>query len=487
MTELAPRRPGLVLTVCAASILLIGVDVTALNVALPAMERDLRASVSGMQWAVAAYSLTLATLMLYTGSTGDRIGRKRVLTAGLAVFTAGSVLCAIAPDLPSLIGFRVVQGVGAAGLGPVGLAIVADVFSGHHDRVRAMGVWMGAYGMGLAIGPVVGGLLVDTVGWRSVFWLNVPIGIVTLVAALRGVPESRAERPRRPDPVGQILVITLLAPLAYAVIEAPRAGWTAPVVITCFVVTAASCVGLLAYERRRAEPLIDLGFFRNARFSGAGAAQVCVFGTFGGFFFLTALYLQNPLRMSAREAGLWMLVPAGALALSSMCAARLARRFGKRPLLVGAGIALTASGALIALFTADSARPLLAVEYALFGLGVGLATPLVIAEGVSNLPADRTGLASAILTTAGRSAFALGVAVLGAILNAGLHGAPLSDAAAFASAVRPAWWILTAGGAATALLGIVITRERTETRQGPEARPAARGASPGRAGSDRPR
>lgn len=482
-----PHRTGLVLTVCCLAIVMVGVDVTALNVALPAMERELHASVSGMQWAVAAYSLAMATLMLYTGSTGDRIGRKRVLMAGIVVFTVASVLCALATSLSALIGFRILQGVGAAGLGPVAMAIVANTFPGKHERTRAMGLWMGAYGIGLAIGPVVGGVLVDAIGWRSVFWLNIPLGIVALLIALRSVPESRAERPRRPDPVGQLLVITLLGPLAYGIIEAPHAGWTAPGVIACFAVTVASLVALLAYERRRTEPLIELAFFRDPRFGGAIAASVATFGTFGGFFFLTALYLQNPLRMSASEAGLWMLVPAGCLAVSSVCAAGLARRYGTRPLMVGAGAVLAASGILIALFTGDSSRVLIVIEYVLFGLGIGLSTPLIITAGVSGLPADRAGLASGMLTTFGRSAFAMGVAVLGAILNAGMHGAPLTDAAAFTSAVRPAWWILAAGGVVTALLGVLITRERTTPLPGASRAPSPEqhvSSRPGPAGQD---
>ncbi|WP_372407143.1 MFS transporter [Streptomyces luteireticuli] len=466
MPALTTHRRRLVLAVCSAAIAMIGIDVTALNVALPAMEHELAASVSGMQWAVASYSLAMATLMLYAGSTGDRIGRRKVLLAGIAVFTAASVLCALAPSLPVLIGFRILQGIGAAGLGPVSMAIVANAFPAERERVRAMGLWLAAYGLGLAVGPVVGGILVDAVSWRAVFWLNIPFGIVSSLIALRSVPESRAERPRRPDPVAQLLVVALLGPLAYGVIEAPRAGWTAPVVVACFAVAAASCAALLGYERRRTEPLIELGFFRDPRFGGAIAAATAVFGTFGGFFFLTAIYLQKPLRMSAAEAGLWMLLPAGALAVSSVYAGRLAQRYGRRPLLVGAGIALAASGALVALFTGDSSRVLIAVEYVLFGLGVGLSTPLFISAGVSGLPPDRAGLASGMITTFGRSAFAMGVAVLGAVLNAGLHGAPLTDAAAFASAVRPAWWILAAGGVATALLGLVITKRKAAVPDG---------------------
>ncbi|MFD9791578.1 MFS transporter [Streptomyces sp. NPDC059070] len=452
-----PHNRTLALAVCSAAISMVGIDVTALNVALPAMERDLGASVSGMQWAIAAYSLAMATLMLWTGSTGDRIGRKRVLLAGVVIFTVASVLCALAPNLPALLCFRILQGVGAAGLGPVSMAIVSHAFPRQRARLRAIGVWMGAYGIGLALGPVVGGVLVDTIGWRSVFWLNVPFGIIALLIAVRSVTESKAERPRRADPVGQLLVIMLLGPLAYAVIEAPRAGWSALAVIVCLAVAAASCAGLLAYEHQRREPLIDLAFFRDRRFGGAIASAVSVFGTFGGFFFLTALYLQNPLGMSAAEAGLWMLVPAGVLAACSLGAAAIARWCGTRSVLVAAGAALAVSGALTALCAEDASRVLLVVEYVLFGLGIGLSSPLVMTAGVSGLPSDRAGLASGMLTTFGRSAFAMGVALLGAILNTGLHGAPLTDAAAFAAAVRPAWWILTAGGVVTAALGLLIT------------------------------
>ncbi|WP_308401671.1 MFS transporter [Streptomyces roseoverticillatus] len=168
---------------------------------------------------------------------------------------------------------------------------------------------------------------------------------------------------------------------------------------------------------------MELAFFRDPRFGSATAAVVSVFGTFGGFFFITAIYLQNPLRMPASEAGLWMLVPAGVLAVSSVCAAGLAQRYGVRPLMVGAGVALAARGTLIALFTADSSRAVIVVEYLLFGPGIGPSTPLIITASVCGLPPDRAGLASGMLTTFGRSAFAMGVAVLGAILNAGLHGA----------------------------------------------------------------
>ncbi|WP_312018459.1 MFS transporter [Streptomyces sp. I05A-00742] len=452
-----PTRRGAVLAICCVALMMIGVDVTALNVALPAIQRDLGSSVAGMQWAVDAYSLSMATLMLLAGSTGDRIGRRRVLRAGLLLFTAASVLCALAPSMGALIGFRVLQGIGAAGLGPVSMSIIAHTFTDRAERTRAMGVWMGAYGLGLAIGPLVGGLLVAAVGWRAVFWLNLPIGLAALALAGRYVRESRSERPRRSDAVGQLLVITLLGPLTYAVIEAPHTGWTSPVVLAALALAVASLVGLVGYEGRRDEPLIELRLFRDVRFSGAIAAGMCVFGAFGGFFFLSALRLQNPLGLSALKAGLWMLPPSAVLAVCSLCAARLAERYGTRPLLVLAGGALAASGALAAVLAGDPSALALVAEFVFFGIGIGLASPLLITAGVSGLPPDRAGLASGLFTSCGRSAFSLGVAVLGAILAAGLHGAPLHDPAAFASAARPAWAIVAACGVVVAVLAAVST------------------------------
>src|SRR4051812_21534590 len=199
MSELSPRRRMLVLAICCMSLLLVSLDVTVLNVALPAMQKDLGASVAGMQWSLDAYTLVLASLLMLAGSTADRIGRRKIFKIGLVLFTLGSLLCSVAPNLESLVAFRMVQAVGGSMLNPVAMSIITNTFTDPRERARAIGVWGGVVGISMAAGPVVGGLLVDSVGWRSIFWINLPVGLVALLLTWRYVPESRAPKPRRPD------------------------------------------------------------------------------------------------------------------------------------------------------------------------------------------------------------------------------------------------------------------------------------------------
>lgn len=230
----------LVLAICCMSLLIVSLDNTVLNVALPAMRHDLDASVAGMQWTIDAYTLVLASLLMLAGSTADRIGRRKVFMAGLVLFTVGSALCSLAPSLETLIAFRMVQAVGGSMLNPVAMSIITNTFTDPRERARAIGVWGAVVGISMAAGPVVGGLLVDSVGWRSIFWINLPIGIAALLLTWRHVPESRAPKARRPDPVGQLLVITLLGSLTYAIIEAPQKGWTSAEILFFAALAAAS-------------------------------------------------------------------------------------------------------------------------------------------------------------------------------------------------------------------------------------------------------
>lgn len=231
MRDLSPRRRLLVLAICCMSLLIVSLDNTVLNVALPSMRRELGASVAGMQWTIDAYTLVLASLLMLAGSTADRIGRRKVFTVGLVLFTAGSVLCSLAPSLGWLIAFRMVQAVGGSMLNPVAMSIITNTFTDPRERARAIGAWGAVVGISMAAGPLVGGLLVDTVGWRSIFWINLPVGLLALALTLRYVPESRAEHPRRPDPVGQLLVMGLLGSVTYGIIEAPAAGWHSPLIL----------------------------------------------------------------------------------------------------------------------------------------------------------------------------------------------------------------------------------------------------------------
>ncbi|MET9510840.1 MFS transporter [Streptomyces flavidovirens] len=455
MPELGHRRRLLVLAICCMSLLIVSLDNTVLNVALPSMREELGATVAGMQWTIDAYTLVLASLLMLAGSTADRIGRRRVFKAGLVLFTLGSLLCSLAPNLESLVAFRMVQAVGGSMLNPVAMSIITNTFTEPRERARAIGVWGGVVGISMAAGPLIGGLLVDSVSWRAIFWVNLPVGLAALLLTIRYVPESRAPKARRPDPVGQLLVIALLGSLTYAIIEAPVAGWTSPP-IPLFAGTAAmALVGLLLYERRRTEPLIDPRFFRSAPFSGATVIAVCAFAALGGFLFVNTLYLQDVRGLSALHAGLHMLPMAG---LTLVCAPLSGRLVGSRgprlPLLV-AGVTMTASGVLFAAFEAETSTPMLFTGYVLFGLGFGVVNAPITNTAVSGMPRAQAGVAAAIASTSRQVGQTLGVAVIGAVLAAGLHGR--SYDATFVAASRPAWWIIAGCGLCVLLVGALTS------------------------------
>ncbi|MEU1194876.1 MFS transporter [Streptomyces sp. NPDC005813] len=453
MPELSHRHRMLVLAICCMSLLIVSLDNTVLNVALPSMQRELHADVAGLQWTIDAYTLVLASLLMLAGSTADRIGRRKVFTAGLIVFTLGSVLCSLAPNLESLVVFRMVQAVGGSMLNPVAMSIITNTFTDPRERARAIGAWGGVVGISMAAGPLVGGLLVDSVGWRSIFWINLPVGLAALLLTLRFVPESRAPKARRPDPVGQLLVIALLGSLTYAIIEAPSSG--APKTVAFGAIAVAALLGLLWFEPRRAEPLIDLRFFRSAPFSGATVIAVSAFAALSGFLFLSTLYLQNVRGLDALHAGLWMLPMA---ALCFVCAPLSGRVVGSRgprlPLLI-AGVAMSASGVLFAAFEAETSNVTLVVGYVLFGIGFGFVNAPITNTAVSGMPRSQAGVAAAVASTSRQIGGTLGVAVVGAVLASGVRGSAYRDA--FVSAARPGWWIIAACGLAVLVLGALTS------------------------------
>ncbi|MDG9721312.1 MFS transporter [Streptomyces sp. DH41] len=478
MPELTHRRRLLVLAICCMSLLIVSIDNTILNVALPAMQRDFDASTSGLQWAIDAYTLVLAALLMLAGSTADRIGRKRVFMTGLVVFTLGSLLCSLAPDLSWLVVFRMMQAVGGSMLNPVAMSIITNTFTDPRERARAIGVWGAVVGISMAAGPLVGGLLVESVGWRSIFWVNLPVGLAALLLTLRFVPESRAPKARRPDPLGQLMVIVLFGSLTYAIIEAPHAGLAT--VLPFAVLALAALLGLLLYEPRRAEPLIDLRFFRSAPFSGATVIAVSAFAALGGFLFLSTLYLQNVRGLSALHAGLWMLPMAVPTFLCAPLSGRLVGTRGPRLPLLIAGGALTVSGVLFAAFEAETSNVTLFLGYVLFGVGFGFVNAPITNTAVSGMPRAQAGVAAAVASTSRQLGQTLGVAVVGAVLAAGVGASSYRDT--FVSAARPGWWILAACGFAVLVLGAVTngpwarrTAERTAERlESAQVREAAR-------------
>jgi len=291
--ELSPRHKSLVLAICCISIVVVVMDISIVNVALPAMGRDLHAPESGLQWTVDAYTLVLAGFLVLAGSTADRLGRRRVFQAGLAAFGLGSLLCGLAPGIGWLIAARVLQAVGGTMLNPVAMAIVANTFTGAAERARAIGVFGSMSGLALALGPILGGGLVGAFGWRSVFWINVPIVAAAIVCTALFVPESRAARARRFDLVGQALMVLVLGSVVYAIIESTTLGWSSPVIVGLLAVAALGVAGMLGYEARRADPLLELRLFRSVPFSSAIAMALFALCGFGAFLFVTTQYLQD--------------------------------------------------------------------------------------------------------------------------------------------------------------------------------------------------
>src|SRR5208282_5018173 len=234
----SPHR-AVVLGVCCSALFMVGLDNTIVNVGLPEIGRSLHTSVAGLQWTVAGYTIVLASLLMFSGAAADRIGRRTIFQVGLSLFTLGSWLCSLAPSLSWLIAFRVLQGIGGSMLNPAALGIITNTFTTPSDRAKAIGVWDGVSGLSMALGPVIGGILVGTVGWRGIFWANIPVGLVAISLTALFVPDSKAPRSRRADPVGQFLIIAMLGSLAYAIIEGPTHGWYSPEIFGFFTLSVA--------------------------------------------------------------------------------------------------------------------------------------------------------------------------------------------------------------------------------------------------------
>jgi EmrB/QacA subfamily drug resistance transporter len=348
----------------------------------------------------------------------------------------------------------VLQAVGGSMLNPVAMSIIRNVFDDPRERAQAIGAWGAAFGLSMALGPVVGGALVDSIGWRSVFFVNVPIGVVAFVLTTLYVPRSRAARPRRLDPVGQVLVILALASLTYAIIEAPGTGWTSADTLGLFAFSLVCFVGLVLYELRREEPLLEMRFFRSVPFAGANTIAISAFAAQGGFLFLTTLYLQGVRHLSPFHAGLYMLPMAGMLLVFAPVSGWLVSRYGARPSLVTAGGALVVASLLLTRLTPTTPTGYLLVAYFLFGLGAGLINPPITNTAVSGMPSSQAGVAAAIASTSRQVGMTLGVAVLGAISGGAVSGAV---GPGFAAATHAGWWICAGLGLLSLVLGVLTT------------------------------
>jgi len=459
---LTTRRKKLILAICCTSLLIVGMDSTIVNVALPSIRTDFRASVSGLQWVLDAYTLTLASFLILSGSTADRYGRRRTFQIGLASFTAGSALCSLAPNLQLLITARIVQALGGSMLNPVAMSIITNIFTERRERAKAIGIWGGVVGISLGLGPVIGGLLIQTAGWRWIFWINIPIGLATIIFAQLFVPESRAARARRTDPLGQLLVILTLAALTYAIVESSRLHWGSMQLWLIIAIAVLALIGLLLYEPRRIDPLIDLRFFSSAPFSGATVIAVCAFGAFSGFLFLNSLYLQEVRGFTALQAGFTVLPMALMTMIFAPMSGRLVAAGRARYALAAAGTAMAVGACGLTVITASTPLIYLIGCYVVFALGFGLVNAPITNTAVSGMPLSQAGVAAAIASTSRQIGATLGVAVIGSVLASGpvasaQAGRPSGPAAGILDNAGTAWWIVTGCGIAVTLLGVLTT------------------------------
>jgi EmrB/QacA subfamily drug resistance transporter len=439
------------------SLFIVSMDATVVNVALPSIGRELGSSISGLQWTIDAYTLVLASLLLLSGSTADRIGRRTTFQIGLGLFTVGSLLCSTAPSVGWLVVFRMVQAVGGSMMNPVAMSIITATFDDAKERARAVGVWGAVVGVSMGLGPLVGGALTDTVGWRAIFWINIPVGIAAVVLTFLFVPESRSPKPRRLDPLGQLLVIVLLATLVGGLIEGPRLGWSSPATLGLFVAAAAAVVVFVAVERRRTEPLVDVRFFRSIPFSSAVVTAVAAFGANGAFLFLSALYLQEVRGMSPFEAGLWTLPAALATMLVSPLSGRLVGSVGTRIPLVLAGVGIAAGGAVLTTIDAHTPMGVLVVAFVLFGFGFGMVNAPITNTAVSGMPRAQSGSAAAVASTSRQTGVSLGVALAGTVTGA---SAVATVGAGFGVATHPMWWIVVGIGLGIVGVGVLSNTAR---------------------------
>ncbi len=449
----APRRtaaPKLILATAFMGIFLLNLDAMAMNVALPGIGRALGGSTAGLQWIVDAYTLMFAALLLSAGALSDRIGASRAFGAGVAVFTVASAACALAPGLGELIVARLVQGSAAAIMLPSSLALVRQAFPDAGARARAIALWTVGGAVAVAAGPVVGGVLAGTLGWRTIFVVNLPVGIAALAVL------TRAERsPRRAtalDPYGQLTAVIALVALTYGVIDGGEHGFDEPVVLGCLGLAAVATAAFVMIEARTAAPTVPLGLFRSRTVTVSVVIGFVVNAAFYGLVFVLSLFLQDVVNLSAMTAGLMFLPMMALIAGANLASARAAARWGPRvPMAVGQAVfALAVLGLLW--IDGGTSRPVIAAMLVPVGLGMGLVVPTLTAVVLNDIAADRAGMAAGILNSFRQTGGALAVAVFGTLV---------ADRSEFLVGLRAALCVAAVMLMATTAAALMLPRERS--------------------------
>lgn len=452
---LTARRKAIVLASCCLSLLIVSMDATIVNVAIPAIRTDLGATASQLQWVIDVYTLVLASLLMLSGAMGDRFGRRRVFQAGLVIFALGSLLCSLAPGIDALIAARFLQAIGGSMLNPVALSIISQVFTGPVERARAIGIWGAVVGISMALGPTVGGLLIHLISWRAVFWINLPICLAAIVLTAIFVPETRSATMRNIDPVGQLLAVVFLFGAVFTLIEGPALGWGNARVIAAGGVAVLAFAAFLRYESRRTDPFIDLRFFRSVPFASATVIAICAFASWGALLFMMSLYLQGARGYSAVQTGLiYLPIAVGALVFSPL-SGRLVGRYGARPSLLMSGVMIAAASTVLALLPEAAPVWALMTVFAVFGIGFSMVNAPITNAAVSGMPLDRAGAASAVTSTSRQIGVSIGVALCGSVA-----GAALAGTGSFAASARPLWLVCVALGVVIVVLGVVSTAPR---------------------------
>jgi EmrB/QacA subfamily drug resistance transporter len=447
----ARPKPHLVLMATSLGVLFAQIDTSVVNLAVKSIGADLHAGVSAMQWVIDAYNLVYASLLLTAGTLGDLYGRRRVFITGIALFIAGTLVCALAPNATVLIGGRIVTGLGAAFMVPMSLVLLALAFPDRRERAHAMGVWASCNGLAFIIGPIVGGWLVDSIGWRSIFYMILPLCAAALALTYAAVRESAEPAGRRLDLPGQALAVTGLVAFAFAAIEGPHWGWNSPLILGTAAAAVAAFVLLVRIETRTEGPLLPLAFLRRPAFSASLAiAGLMTFGMYA-LLFIMPLYFQTMRGATPLVAGLDLMPMPIAFFLLSQFAGHLNNRFGPRTAMT-AGMSCMGLGALaLALIGQDT--HLLPIEVALLvvGIGLGLTTAPVNGVAVAAVPPARSGTASGMLNTTRMVGATLGVAILASIFAAHA-GQQAAMGEGFLTGMRAA----LIGSAASELLGALI-------------------------------
>src|SRR6266550_514985 len=408
------------LVAVAVGLFMIMLDNTVVNVALPSIQKDLGIGISELEWVVNAYALTFGVLLLTGGKLADLLGRRAIFIAGLVVFTGASLWCGLAGGAGSLIAARTVQGIGAALMNPATLSIITATFP-PRQRGTAIGIWAGVSALALAIGPLVGGLIVERINWNWIFFINIPVGVAAIVAAFAFIDESRdTSHEQRPDVPGLFTSALGLFALSYGLIEANNYGWTSGRILGAFAVAAVALVAFVLLELHQRVPMLELGLFRNRGFAGANAVMLLVGLAMFGVFFYVSLYVQQVLGYSAVQAGASFLPWTVLIILLAPQAGRLSDRIGPRPFVSGGMVVLAGSLFLFSRMGVHASFWTLLPGMILGGVGMSAAMAPVTAAAMSSVRPDKSGVGSAVLNSMRQVGGSLGIAIMGAIVASGI-------------------------------------------------------------------